>query len=62
MNGGPKPLRVAQVAYAEYQTLSPVRRLGVMATLTPELREDKYKKLERKVAGLSAGIASEGCS
>ena len=55
-----KTLRVAQVAYAEYQTLSPVRRLGVMATLTPELREDKYKKLERKVAALVLASLPKG--
>ena len=47
-----KTLKVAQTAYAEYQTLSPVRRLGVVATLTPELKEEKYKKLERKLAAL----------
>ncbi|CAE7806981.1 unnamed protein product [Symbiodinium sp. CCMP2592] len=45
---------------AEYQTLSPVRRLSVTATLTPELKEDKYKKLERKVAALVLASLSKG--
>ncbi|CAE7801733.1 GIP, partial [Symbiodinium necroappetens] len=47
-----RTLSVAQQAYAEYQTLSPVRRLNVVPSLTDDLRDDKYKKLERKVAAL----------
>ncbi|CAE7733563.1 unnamed protein product [Symbiodinium sp. CCMP2592] len=47
-------------ADAEYQTLSPVRRLSVAATLTPELKEDKYKKLERKVAALVLASLPKG--
>ncbi|CAE7291385.1 GIP, partial [Symbiodinium microadriaticum] len=43
-----KTLAVAQKAYAEYQSLSPMKRLSVKAVLTEELREEKYKKLERK--------------
>ena len=47
-----KTLEVAQAAYSEYQTLSPVKRLGVRAQLTAELKEERYKRLEKKVAAM----------
>ncbi|CAE7212252.1 unnamed protein product [Symbiodinium microadriaticum] len=47
-----KTLAVAQKVYAEYQSLSPMKRLSVKAVLTEELKQDRYKKLERKVASL----------
>ncbi|CAE7442809.1 GIP, partial [Symbiodinium necroappetens] len=47
-----KTLAVAQKAYAEYQSLSPMKRLIVKAVLTEELKQDRFKKLERKVASL----------
>ncbi|CAE7265860.1 GIP [Symbiodinium necroappetens] len=53
-------LGVAQTAYAEYQSLSPMKRLSVKATLTPELKADKYKKLERKVASLVLSSLPKG--
>ncbi|CAE7463061.1 GIP, partial [Symbiodinium necroappetens] len=53
-------LRVAQSAYAEYQTLSPVKRLSVSAVLTPELRDPKFQKLERKVASLVLASLPKG--
>ena len=55
-----RTLRVAQDAYSEYQTLSPVRRLNVKATLTEELKEEKYKKLERRVAALILASLPKG--
>ncbi|CAE7778026.1 unnamed protein product [Symbiodinium sp. CCMP2592] len=55
-----RTLRAAQTAYAEYQTLSPVRRLGVVATLPEDLKEEKYKKLERKVAALVLASLPKG--
>ena len=39
-----KTLEVAQAAYAEYQALSPVKRLGVKAQLSAELRDEKFKR------------------
>ncbi|CAE7432980.1 GIP [Symbiodinium microadriaticum] len=53
-------LGVAQTAYAEYQSLSPMKRLSVKASLTPELKADKYKKLERKVASLVLSSLPKG--
>ena len=53
-------LKVAQAAYAEYQTLSPVKRLNVVARLTPELQEPKYQKLERKVVSLVLASLPKG--
>ena len=53
-------LSVAQQAYAEYQTLSPVRRLNVVPHLTEDLRDDRYKKLERKVAALVLASLPKG--
>ena len=53
-------LRVTQSAYAEYQTLSPVKRLSVSAVLTPELRDPKFQKLERKVASLVLASLPKG--
>ena len=47
-----RTLQVAQRAYGEYQSLSPMKRLSVKAVLTDDLKEEKYKKLERKVASL----------
>ncbi|CAE7288644.1 GIP, partial [Symbiodinium sp. KB8] len=47
-----RTLAVAQESYAEYQAMSPMRRLSVKPTLTSELRDERYKKLERKVAAL----------
>ncbi|CAE7278448.1 GIP, partial [Symbiodinium microadriaticum] len=55
-----RTLSVAQQAYAEYQTLSPVRRLNVVPHLTEDLRDDKYKKLERKVAALVLASLPKG--
>ena len=47
-----KTLEVAQQAYTEYQSLSPVKRLGVKAQLTGELRSERYRRLEKKVAAM----------
>ena len=47
-----KTLQVAQAAYMEYQTLSPVKRLGVKAQLSEELKDDRFKRLEKKVAAM----------
>ena len=47
-----KTLAVAQQAYSEYQLLSPVKRLNVKAQLTDELRDDRFKRLEKKVAAM----------
>ena len=47
-----RTLRVAQKAYSEYQSLSPMKRLGVRVTLPDDLQDDCYKRLERKVASL----------
>ncbi|CAE7349611.1 unnamed protein product, partial [Symbiodinium sp. CCMP2456] len=47
-----RTLAVAQESYAEYQSMSPMRRLTVKPTLTSELRDERYRKLERKVAAL----------
>ena len=47
-----KTLEVAQQAYMEYQSLSPVKRLGVKAQLTGELRSERYRRLEKKVAAM----------
>ena len=55
-----KTLGVAQKAYGEYQSLSPMKRLSVRAVLPEELKEDKYKKLERKVASLVLSSLPKG--
>ena len=55
-----KTLGVAQAAYSEYQSLSPVKRLGVKALLTPELKEDRYKRLEKKVAAMLLASLPKG--
>eukprot|EP00439_Symbiodinium_sp_Y106_P048927 s3665_g6.t1 len=55
-----KTLSVAQKAYSEYQSLSPMKRLSVKASLTEELKEDRYKKLERKVASLMLSSLPRG--
>ncbi|CAE7739423.1 GIP [Symbiodinium necroappetens] len=55
-----KTLEVSQAAYSEYQMLSPVKRLGVKAQLTPELRDEKYKRLERKVAAMLLSALPKG--
>ena len=55
-----KTLSVAQKAYGEYQSLSPMKRLSVRAVLPEELKEDKYKKLERKVASLVLSSLPKG--
>ncbi|CAE7397602.1 GIP [Symbiodinium sp. CCMP2592] len=55
-----RTLSVAQKAYAEYQSLSPMKRLSVQVTLPADLREDKYKRLERKVASLMLGSLPRG--
>ena len=47
-----RTLSVAQESYAEYQSVSPMRRLTVKPTLTSELKDERYRKLERKVAAL----------
>ena len=47
-----RTLLVAQESYAEYQSVSPMRRLTVKPMLTSELKEERYRKLERKVAAL----------
>ncbi|OLQ09932.1 Copia protein [Symbiodinium microadriaticum] len=47
-----KTLQVAQAAYMEYQALSPVKRLGVRAQLSEELQDDRFKRLEKKVAAM----------
>ena len=53
-------MRVAQKAYAEYQSLSPMKRLSVQVTLPEDLKDDKYKRLERKVASLMLGSLPRG--
>ena len=55
-----RTLRVAQKAYAEYQSLSPMKRLSVQVTLPEDLKDDKYKRLERKVASLMLGSLPRG--
>ena len=55
-----KTLEVAQTAYSEYQMLSPVKRLGVKAQLTAELKEDRYRRLEKKVAAMLLGSLPKG--
>ena len=55
-----KTLEVAQAAYSEYQALSPVKRLGVRAQLTPELKEDRYRRLEKKVAAMMLSSLPKG--
>ena len=54
-----KTLSVAQKAYSEYQSLSPMKRLSVKASLTEELKEDRCEKLERKVASLMLSSPAE---
>ena len=53
-------IAVAQASYQEYQSLSPMKRLSVRATLPEDLKEDKYKKLERKVASLMLSALPKG--
>ncbi|CAE6937973.1 unnamed protein product [Symbiodinium sp. CCMP2592] len=55
-----KTLEVAQVAYTEYQALSPVKRLGVKAQLTVELKEERYRRLEKKVAAMLLSSLPKG--
>ncbi|CAE7694193.1 GIP [Symbiodinium sp. CCMP2592] len=55
-----RTLQVAQRAYSEYQTLSPMKRLSVKAVLPDDLKEDRYKKLERKVASLLLNSLPKG--
>ncbi|CAE7413089.1 GIP [Symbiodinium sp. CCMP2592] len=55
-----RTLQVAQRAYGEYQSLSPMKRLSVKAVLPDDLREEKYKKLERKVASLLLNSLPKG--
>ena len=55
-----KTLEVSQAAYCEYQALSPVKRLGVKAQLTAELRDEKFKRLERKVAAMLLSALPKG--
>ena len=55
-----RTLRVAQKAYSEYQSLSPMKRLGVRVTLPDDLQDDRYKRLERKVASLMLSSLPKG--
>ena len=55
-----KTLEVSQAAYLEYQGLSPVKRLGVKAQLTPELKDEKYRRLEKKVAAMLLSALPKG--
>ena len=55
-----KTLAVAQQAYGEYQLLSPVKRLNVKAQLTDELRDDRFKRLEKKVAAMLLSSLPKG--
>ncbi|CAE7289297.1 GIP, partial [Symbiodinium sp. CCMP2592] len=55
-----KTLEVAQAAYTEYQALSPVKRLGVKAQLTAELKEERYRRLEKKVAAMLLSSLPKG--
>ena len=48
-------LGVAQQAYAEYTTASPVARLSVQPWLPDELRDMKWARLERRVVTLLLG-------
>ena len=55
-----KTLEVSQAAYLEYQALSPVKRLGVKAQLTADLKGEKYRRLERKVAAMLLSALPKG--
>ena len=55
-----RTLQVAQKAYGEYQSLSPMKRLSVKAVLSDDLKDEKYKKLERKVASLLLNSLPKG--
>ncbi|CAE7314814.1 GIP, partial [Symbiodinium sp. CCMP2592] len=55
-----RTLQVAQRAYGEYQSLSPMKRLSVKAVLPEDLKEEKYKKLKRKVASLLLNSLPKG--
>ena len=55
-----RTVAVAQRAYAEYQSLSPMKRLSVKVVLPDDLKEDKFKRLERKVASLMLSSLPRG--